>query len=154
MRLEVSRANIAAVCRHARAAFPDECCGFIVERQGRRDVVRVTNVQNQLHAKDAVQFPRSARTAYSMRWSEVEPLLEAAYKGAVRLLAVYHSHPKHGAYFSAWDRAAAEGWVDDPNYAAAGQIVVSVHRRRVCRTKAFAWNADARGYVEVPLIVK
>ncbi|HVO28036.1 MAG TPA: Mov34/MPN/PAD-1 family protein [Candidatus Margulisiibacteriota bacterium] len=147
----MSRANIAAVCRHARAAFPNECCGFIIERQGRREVVRVSNVQNQLHAKDPMQFPRSARTAYTMRWKEVEPLLEAAYRGQIRLVAVYHSHPKHGAYFSAWDRAAAEGWVDDPNYATAGQIVVSVHRRRVCRMKGFAWDATVRGFVEVEI---
>ena len=152
--LEVSSSNFSAMRRHACATFPEECCGLIIERQGHLQVVRVTNVQNQLHAKDPEQFPRTAATAYSMRWKEVELLFEAAYKGSLRLHAVYHSHPKHGAYFSEHDRAAAAGWLDDPSYAAAGQIVLAVYHGRVCRAKAFVWDAQRESYVGVPLRVK
>ncbi|HVM97634.1 MAG TPA: Mov34/MPN/PAD-1 family protein, partial [Candidatus Acidoferrales bacterium] len=89
--LQVSAASMTLLQAHARETYPDECCGMIVDRNGKEEVVRVTNIQNELHAKDATQFPRTAATAYAMRYQEVEPLFEAAYNGKLRLLAVYHS---------------------------------------------------------------
>src|SRR5207249_603762 len=89
---------------------------------------------------------RTARLAYTMRWAEVEPILEAAYGGRLRLHAVYHSHPDHDAYFSVEDRSAASGWLDDPNYAAAGQIVVSVRNGEVRAAKAFGWDDRAGAF--------
>jgi proteasome lid subunit RPN8/RPN11 len=86
-----------------------------------------------------------------MDYAEVAPLLEDAYRGAIRILAFYHSHPDHDAYFSAEDRAAAEGWLDDPNYAAAVQLVVSVRQGEVVDVKAYAWNPQQRDYEPVPL---
>lgn len=154
MTLSISAATLAALHAHACEAYPDECCGMIVERDGREEVARITNVQNELHARDPQQFPRTARTAYSMRWADVEPLLDAAYKGKLRLHAVYHSHPEHDAYFSAEDRAAAEAWLDDPNYAAAGQIVLSVRNRQVQAAKAFGLDTAARDYTEIPLLIE
>ncbi len=127
---------------------------MIVERNGREEVVRITNTQNELHAKDPERFSRTAATAYNMRWTEVEPLLDAAYKRELRLHAVYHSHPEHDAYFSAEDRAAAAGWLEDPNYAVARQIVMSVRNREVCGIKAFAWDEAKRDYAEVPIEIK
>jgi proteasome lid subunit RPN8/RPN11 len=153
MKLSISADTMAALQAHACETYPDECCGMVVERDGREEVARVTNLQNDLHAKDPQQFPRTARTAYSMRWADVEPLLNAAYKGQLRLRAVYHSHPEHDAYFSAEDRAAAEAWLDDSNYAGAGQIVLSVRGGEVKTVKAFAFDAATREYIDVPLIV-
>jgi proteasome lid subunit RPN8/RPN11 len=150
--LTVSAASLAALQAHARESHPEECCGLIIERDGGEEVVRVTNIQNELHGKDPEQFPRTAATAYAMRYQEVEPLLEAAYRGEVVLRAVYHSHPEHDAYFSEHDRAAAEGWVGDPNYAAAGQIVMSVRGGEVVNAKAFGWDEGIRSYVEILLI--
>ncbi|MCX8073604.1 MAG: Mov34/MPN/PAD-1 family protein [Candidatus Binatia bacterium] len=136
---------------HAEATYPEECCGVVTARSGVMEVVPITNVQNELHARDPETFPRTARTAYSMRYEEVAPLLEEAYQGRLELVAFYHSHPDHEAYFSAEDRAAASGWLDDPNYARAAQIVVSVREGKVAGAKAFAWNA-ARQEFEATLL--
>lgn len=138
---------------HAREAYPEECCGVVIQREGTLEVVPVTNIQNTLHARDPVTFPRTARTAYSMNYEEVAPLLEAAYAGSLRLIAFYHSHPDHDAYFSAEDRAAAEAWLDDPNYAAAKQIVVSVRNGTVVGAQAFAWNEQRREFEPIRLEV-
>ncbi|MBI3782385.1 MAG: Mov34/MPN/PAD-1 family protein [Deltaproteobacteria bacterium] len=152
-KLQISKQAMAELDAHACATYPDECCGMIIERNGQEEVVRITNIQNELHARDAIQFPRTAATAYAMRYQEVEPIFEAAYKGHIRLHAVYHSHPEHDAYFSEEDRAAALGWIDDPSYAAAGQIVLSIRNRAVVGAKGFGWDETNQTYLEIPLAI-
>lgn len=136
---------------HAEETYPEECCGLVVVREGTPQVVRIRNVQNELHARDPEAFPRTAKTAYSMDYKEVAPLLEAAYQGEIEIVAFYHSHPDHDAYFSAEDRAAAQGWLDDPNYAKAAQLVVSVKQGTVVDVQAYAWDPQQGDYQGVPL---
>lgn len=152
MDVPINKANFDAITAHARQAYPDECCGIIVERGGREEVVRVTNIQNEMHAKDPDQFPRTARTAYSMG-SEAAPVLLAAERGELRLLAFYHSHPEHDAYFSAEDRKQAFGGWDEPNYPDARQIVISVYGGEVKNTAVFVWDEQARDFVDASLTV-
>lgn len=153
MMLKLPKAVWKQIVAHAEATYPEECCGVVVSRGGAQEVIRITNVQNLLHARDPQTFPRTARTAYSMRYEEVAPLLEDAYRGALKIVAFYHSHPEHDAYFSAEDRAAAEGWLDDPNYAGASQVVVSVRDGRVKDAKAFSWNRERGEFEDTPLLV-
>ena len=133
----------------ARAAFPHEACGFIVERGGRTEVVRVTNVQNDKHAENPEAFPRTAEIAYSMG-PEAVPILIGHDRGELVIRAIYHSHPQHAAYFSAEDKKQATVW-DEPSYPDATQIVVSVIDGEVRDVKAFRWQEAARDFLEVPL---
>lgn len=137
---------------HARAVYPDECCGIIVERGGREEVMRVSNIQNSQHASNPVQFPRTARIAYTMAPAELFRVLSDEKDGRLRLRAFYHSHPDHDAYFSAEDKQQALSW-DEPSYPDAAQVVLSVRTRFVHATKAFAWDAAQRDFVEIDLIV-
>ena len=150
--LTISKATLAAMEVHARAAYPDECCGVIAERSGREEVVQVTNIQNQLHVEDPAQFPRDARTAYSMDGKELLRILTELDRGKLRLLAFYHSHPDHDAYFSAEDKTQALGGGEEPSYPAP-HVVLSVHADAVRAAKAFQWDAAARDFVEIPLVV-
>jgi len=152
MEFVISTAALAALHAHAATAYPEECCGLIIERNGREEVVRVTNVQNELHVKDPEQFPRTAAIAYTMG-GEAAPVLMAAERSEVRLRAIYHSHPEHEAYFSAEDRKQALGGWDEPNYPTACQLVLSVRDRVVRDTKAFVWDPSVRDYVEIALLV-
>ncbi|HEX7408383.1 MAG TPA: Mov34/MPN/PAD-1 family protein [Candidatus Binatia bacterium] len=152
MALVIRKATVEALQTHACATYPDECCGMIVDRGGGEEVVQVTNLQNELHAKDPVQFPRTARIAYTMG-AEAAPILIAAERGELRLRAFYHSHPEHDAYFSAEDHKQALGGWDEPSYPDAAQIVMSVRNREIPAIKAFAWDASARDFVEIPLTV-
>ncbi len=153
MRIRLRQTTLDGLHAHACTTYPDECCGMVVEREGAEQVVRVTNIQNELHAQDPQQFPRTAAIAYTMG-REAAPMLMAAERGELTLRAIYHSHPDHDAYFSAEDRTQALGGWDEPNYPAAAQIVMSVRGGEVRATKAFVWDAARRDYIEVPLVVE
>lgn len=145
----LTRSLLDAIHADARAGFPNEACGFVVERAGRLEVVRVTNIQDQKHAEHPEQFPRTAATAYTMG-PEAAPILVGHDRGALTIRAIYHSHPQHAAYFSAEDKLQATVW-DEPSYPDATQIVVSVIDGEVRDAKAFRWQEAVRDFVEVPL---
>jgi proteasome lid subunit RPN8/RPN11 len=136
-----------AICADARACFPDEACGFVVERDGTLEVVRVTNIQNQKHAENPEEFPRTAAIAYTMG-PEAVPVLIGHERGELTIRAIYHSHPQHAAYFSAEDKRQATVW-DEPSYPDATQIVVSVIDGEVREVKTFRWQEAARDFFEV-----
>ncbi len=150
MTFDLTTASLETLHAHACETYPDECCGMIIERHGREEVVRVTNIQNELHAKDPEQYPRTAAIAYTMG-VESAPILLAAERSELTLRAFYHSHPEHDSYFSAEDKKQAMGGWDEPNYPQAVQLVMSVRAGEVRVTKAFAWDDSARDFVEVSL---
>jgi proteasome lid subunit RPN8/RPN11 len=151
MKVELPRALYDAIAAHAVETFPEECCGIVVERSGSIEAVRVTNVQNQRHAENPERFPRTAATAYTMG-PEAAPVLVDHDRGRLRIVAFYHSHPQHEAYFSAEDRKQATVW-DEPSYPDAGQIVVSVFDGRVKEAKAFRWDEAKRDFSEAELVL-
>jgi len=153
MTVTLSEASLAALHAHARDAYPDECCGFVVERDGSDEVVRVSNIQNELHAKDPHQYPRTAATAYTMG-REQFAVIDGVERGQLVLRAIYHSHPEHDAYFSAEDRKQALGPWDEPNYPEAAQIVLSVRNQAVAAVKVFVWDAAAQDFVTADLVVR
>ncbi|MBI4514514.1 MAG: Mov34/MPN/PAD-1 family protein [Deltaproteobacteria bacterium] len=148
--LRITAASRAAIAADAVACYPEEACGFIIERAGNEEVVRVTNVQNQRHAADPKR--RDARTAYSMG-PEAAPILIGHDRGELTIRAIYHSHPDHDAYFSVEDYKQATVW-DEPSYPNAGQLVISVRSGAVRAIKAFAWNAASREFAEITLTVE
>jgi proteasome lid subunit RPN8/RPN11 len=152
MTFTLTQTSLDALHAHARETYPNECCGMVIERNGREEVVRVSNIQNAMHAQDPEQFPRTAAIAYTMG-SESAAVLIAAERGELTLRAFYHSHPDHDSYFSAEDKKQAMGGWDEPSYPHAAQIVMSVRAREVCATKAFVWAETACDFVEVALRV-
>jgi proteasome lid subunit RPN8/RPN11 len=147
--VQITRATYAAITDHAIETFPSECCGFIVERQGREKVVRVTNIQDELHARDPKTHPRTSAIAYSMG-NEVVDVLRDQDSGEIVIRSVYHSHPQHDAYFSEEDLRNATPF-GDPTFPDAAQIVISVYDRSCRDAKAFRWDAAMKQYVEAPL---
>jgi adenylyltransferase/sulfurtransferase len=139
---------LAEIEAHAASTFPDECCGFVVERAGCLAVARVTNVQNERHTAHPEQFPRTAAIAYTMG-PEAAPILVDHDRGRLAIRAIYHSHPQHAAYFSAEDKKQATVW-DEPSYPDAAQIVVSVIDGTVREVKVFRWDEGTRDFVELP----
>lgn len=96
MRVEVTRAVLAALRAEARAAHPFECCGLLMgEGETVTRAVPCANV-----AADPV------------RHFEIDPAtLIAAHRaergGGARVVGYYHSHPSGPAEPSATDRASA-----------------------------------------------
>ena len=117
----VSAADLAQIYRLAEAAFPRECCGFILAG-GIRPAV---NVIDRLHAADPASFERSAETGYALGPRDAI-FLETSFDTDDPVLVLYHSHPNGRAYFSDEDtsRALFNG---RPVYPGLLQLVVGVN---------------------------
>jgi proteasome lid subunit RPN8/RPN11 len=152
--LVLERAALDDVLRHAREADPDECCGALVERRGRDEVWRLENVQDQLHARDPVANPRTARTAYALGHRDVARIDDATTGDPEigTLKAIYHSHAMHGAYFSGEDRARAM-FGDEPTYPDVAYLVVS-DARTAGEARAFRWNEAEHDFAEVAVEIR
>jgi proteasome lid subunit RPN8/RPN11 len=81
----------AQIQEHAKADFPNEACGMVVNVGKRSEVVRCANV-----APEPDEFLRIAPE----RWQEAED------KGTIKL--VYHSHPNAPAAITVADKACSE----------------------------------------------
>lgn len=135
---------------HAQESFPEECCGFVLERDGREEVMRIANRQGLMHEKDPDSYPRTASVAYFMDPRELAQVecLVAAGKASIKF--IYHSHPNHEAYFSSEDRERAKVW-DEPIHPEAAYLVLSVCNGTFQEAKAFRWNEVSRDFAEIPL---
>ncbi len=95
--LVLSRAQLAQVRAHARAAAPAECCGLLIGRDaaGGRVVARLEPVPNAAH--DAYAIPPAVYAAAE----------RAARRDGAGVCGVYHSHPAGSPLPSPRDREAA-----------------------------------------------
>ena len=150
--LKIDRAALAAVHAHGREAHPDECCGAIVEENGRDVVRRFTNIQNRLHAENPAETPRDAKTAYTPEPKELFAAIQAGEAPGARLKVFYHSHAVRGSYFSGEDRARAM-FGEDPAYPDVTYVVVS-DAREPGEARAFRWDDTTTDFVEVPIEVR
>jgi len=138
------------ISRHAQETFPEECCGVIFSAGATDQVIRVKNIQNQLHALDPQTYPRTAVIAYAMDPLELDSVIRQGEEKGRRLKAFYHSHPNHDAYFSDEDKAFASPF-GEPTYPDAAQIVISIYNRAVKVIRAFEWSTARNDFAEVHL---
>ena len=146
----LTRQALEEISRHAQDAFPEECCGIILHRDGTDTVRRCANIQNKLHALDPETYPRNATIAYAMDYKELDAILKEADKSGAAVKAFYHSHPDHDAYFSEEDKAFACPF-GEAAYPGAAQIVISIYDRAVREIGAYAWSPDDKDFIQVPL---
>ena len=140
-----------AIYAHARQDYPNECCGG-VWRVGEDDratweVVRYTNVQDELHARDPARYPRTARTAYTIAAKELLAINRRVEAPGQRLAILYHSHPDHDAYFSDEDLYFAAP-LGEPGYPGTDYLVVSVRDGEVRGHRCFAWSEEQGEFIE------
>jgi proteasome lid subunit RPN8/RPN11 len=89
---------------HARAAYPNECCGAMIGSVD--DGAKVVRIA--LPLENAYQGAQRSR--YELR---PEDLLQADRQARTRsmdLVGIYHSHPDCGAYFSETDLKNSCPW--------------------------------------------
>ncbi len=142
--------TLAALAEHARESYPAECCGLVLRRDREEVVRRVRNIQDELHARDPMRYPRTSRIAYYMDGKALLSVLNEVDREGWRVAAFYHSHPDHAAYFSQEDteRALFDG---EPTYPDTAYLVVALDAVAVRQVKAFRWDAAAREFVEAPI---
>ena len=143
--------TLAVLADHARAAYPDECCGLILRRPGEEAVRRIRNIQDELHGRDPARYPRTARIAYYMHGKELLDVLNEVDRDGWSVAAFYHSHPDHAAYFSQedTDRALFDG---EPVYPDTAYLVIALDAAGVREMNAFHWDAAAAAFVEAPIV--
>ena len=160
---------LTEIFRHARAEFPNECCGWLT---GPKDGDRVTNVRRAVNAYDPATHPtasdRTAETAYVMdlkdsweldrSFNVPEPYVTYQFPSipvVVRPqheppLVIYHSHPNGQAYFSTTDRkVATDPWTGEGPVYPVKQLVVGIDANCVVEARLFDWDDSEKGFAEV-----
>ncbi len=142
--------TLAALADHARETYPAECCGLILRRDGEEAVRRIRNIQDELHTRDPMRYPRTSRIAYYMDGKALLDVLNEVDGDGWTVAAFYHSHPDHAAYFSQEDkdRAVFDG---EPIYPDTAYLVVALDAAAIREVKAFRWDVAARDFVEAPI---
>lgn len=146
--MNLSRNIIDGMFGHAIEAYPDECCGIITGDRNDQFIHRCNNVQNRLHAEDPLSYPRDARTAYVIDRSEFDSIISASREKNQMIIALYHSHTDHEAYFSVTD-TEAQTVLGEPEFPGAVHIVISVMGGRVHDIRGYRWEQDRKEFVQV-----
>jgi proteasome lid subunit RPN8/RPN11 len=93
----ISRDLLREVARHARACFPEECCGYLTAET----IVRCTNAQaSGLHPTTPERGPE---TGFVIAGAELFAFARS-FDGPAPARVVYHSHTNGRAYLSEVDR--------------------------------------------------
>ena len=153
--LSISTTALGEIQRHAEGAFPEESCGLLSATAPGGAVVRTyrcTNIQNQLHALEPAEHPRTAANAYYVDPLEIVAAQKAIDESGHTLSGMYHSHPDEEPYFSAEDRRRALAG-DEPMWPGAHYVVISVKQGRAACTKSFAWDPTKSDFTEEPLVI-
>lgn len=138
------RAIAAAVEAHVVAAFPKEACGLLLAGDGGPRAELADNLADKYHALDPDAYPRTAERAYVL-----DPLLIARAEGlGERLVAIFHSHVRVGAYFSEEDvRQALSPFDDGPLYPGVDYVVFDAQDDGVRGYEVFTWDPAAGRFV-------
>src|SRR5512140_635585 len=137
--MRLSREAIEVISSQAKKEYPSECCGIVTGSEADQRVHACRNRQDELHAQDPGQHPRTSREAYDMDRNEMERVFADAASRGEQVLAFYHSHIDCDAYFSAMDKEVQTVF-GEPEFPGAVHIVVSVNSRTVSEMKGYLWD--------------
>ncbi len=137
--MKLHRDIIGQIGKHALQAYPEECCGVITGAGKGQTAHPCENIQNKCHADDPARFPRDARLAYTIDRDELDSIISSVREKDAEILAFYHSHPEHEAFFSEED-VAAQTVFGEPEFPDALHIVISVINREIRDMKCFKWD--------------
>jgi proteasome lid subunit RPN8/RPN11 len=144
-RMYFNQKVLEEIKNHAVEMYPDECCGIITGNKKHQTVHRCQNIQNRLHAEDLERYPRDARTAYAIDRTEAEKIYSDANNKNEDVIAFYHSHTEHDAYFSDVD-TEVQTVFGEPEFPDALHIVISVRGKKICDMKCFKWDGEKNNF--------
>jgi proteasome lid subunit RPN8/RPN11 len=118
----------AAMVAHARASYPDECCGAMLgSTDGDTKIVR-----QAMALENAFEGAQAAR--YELRPADLLAADKAARERHMNLIGIYHSHPDCDAYFSITDLRNSCPWYSF--------VVLSIQEGEFHHANCFLPNAD------------
>ena len=118
----------AAMVAHARAIYPDECCGAML---GSTDGDTKT-VRQAIALENAFEGAQAAR--YELRTADLLAADKAARERQMDVIGIYHSHPDCDAYFSATDLRNSCPWYSF--------VVLSIQKGEFHHANRFLPNVD------------
>jgi len=118
----------AAMVAHARASYPDECCGAML---GSIDGETKT-VREAIALQNAFEGAQAAR--YELRPEDLLAADKAARERNMDLIGIYHSHPDCDAYFSRTDLQNSCPWYSF--------VVLSIKKGEFDHANSFLPNFD------------
>lgn len=136
---------IEKIYRHALDEYPFECCGIITGDGDNQSVHLCENIQNRMHAEDPGSYPRDARTAYLIERSEFDKIVSSAAEKGEGIIAFYHSHCEHEAYFSEED-FSAQTVFGEPEFPDAFHVIVSVMNGKIHDIKCYKWDQESKRF--------
>ena len=136
---------LESIHEHVMKWFPDEACGLLIEGPEGPYVELAENLADKYHKLDPETYPRTARTSYLL-----DPMLMAnVERRGARVVAIFHSHVRVGAYFSDEDVAQAMSpFEEGPLYPGIEYLVLDAQDDGVKGFKVFGWNATAKEFQE------
>jgi proteasome lid subunit RPN8/RPN11 len=137
---------LAAVYGHAIAAFPDECCGYLVGAAPGEVDAAVACRNAQADGEHPIAPERGADTGFVIAGAELLRFARS-FDSDHPARIVYHSHTNGRAYLSEVDRRMAVTPAG-PAYPVQ-HVVVGIAERTVTEAAQFAWSDAARDYVEI-----
>jgi proteasome lid subunit RPN8/RPN11 len=137
---------LAAIYAHAIAAFPDECCGYLVGAAPGAVDAAVACRNAQADGEHPLVPARGADTGFVIAGAELLAFARSFDTDRPARI-VYHSHTNGRAYFSAVDRGMA-ATAAGPAYPVQ-HVVVGVAGRAITEVAQFAWSDAARDHVEI-----
>lgn len=133
----------------AEIDYPNETCGILIGPKNDQEKVTgiypCRNVQDQYHAKDPANFPRTGGAAYFIDPKELLRIQRETRESGCEIRVIYHSHVEAGAYFSEEDQriALSEG---GPAYPGVSYLVVSVRGGKAQEISIFDWDAKKKNF--------
>ncbi len=143
--------SIEIISKQAIAEYPSECCGIVTGTRDRQRVHPCRNRQDELHARDPEQHPRTSREAYDIDRREMERIFAEANAAGEEVLCFYHSHIDCGAYFSQMDREVLTVF-GEPEFPDAVHVVVSVQERMIAEINGYLWNGGKQDFASVKVV--
>ena len=134
---KISPNSLKEIYKHAIRQYPSEACGFVFNDGS---VYKATNIQNELHQKNPIIYPRKSTEAYSMSLLDIK-ILDNSFKTNNYARFIYHSHPDVGAYFSDEDTEKAL-FMKKPIYD-VNHLVVDIKKGKIIETKEFSFVDDS-----------
>ena len=118
----------AAMVSHARATYPNECCGAML------GVIAgdTKTVRESMALENSFEGVQAAR--YELRPEDLLKADRAARDRGMDLIGIYHSHPDCGAYFSETDLKNSCPWYSF--------VVLSIHKGEFDHANSWLPNVD------------
>jgi proteasome lid subunit RPN8/RPN11 len=141
--LKLPKNEFGAICRHAEAAYPLECCGVLLgTREIRSRVVR----RAVPCANTRVDSPQSH---YDIDPVELIRIRRGAREAGLEIVGFYHSHPDHPPRWSETD-------LRDAHWIGYSYLITSVENGKVAATSSFVLKGtteDDKAFADEEIVV-